>query len=252
MIEVKDLVKKYGSHLAVDHLSFTLESGKIYGFLGPNGAGKSTTMNIMTGYLGATNGSVLIDGHDILKEPEEAKKHIMPGCRLLDVCTGSGCILLSLLAECKDRIAMAMGVDISKDALQIAIANGNRMELPAEFRESDLFTHVTGTYDVIVSNPPYIATKELEGLMPEVREHEPILALDGMEDGLYFYRKIVAQAGEYLEQGGWLCFEIGYDQGEALKEMMTEAGYGQVKIIKDLAGLDRVAIGQKNNNWNAL
>ncbi len=76
MIEVKDLVKKYGSHLAVDHLSFTLESGKIYGFLGPNGAGKSTTMNIMTGYLGATNGSVLIDGHDILKEPEEAKKHI--------------------------------------------------------------------------------------------------------------------------------------------------------------------------------
>ena len=64
--------------------------------------------------------------------------------------------------------------------------------------------------------------------------------------------KIVAQAGEYLEQGGWLCFEIGYDQGEALKEMMTEAGYGQVKIIKDLAGLDRVAIGQKNNNWNAF
>lgn len=76
MIEVKDLVKKYGSHRAVDHLSFTLESGKIYGFLGPNGAGKSTTMNIMTGYLGATQGSVLIDGHDILKEPEEAKKHI--------------------------------------------------------------------------------------------------------------------------------------------------------------------------------
>ena len=76
MIEVKDLVKKYGSHLAVDHLRFTLESGKIYGFLGPNGAGKSTTMNIMTGYLGATQGSVLIDGHDILKEPEEAKKHI--------------------------------------------------------------------------------------------------------------------------------------------------------------------------------
>ena len=76
MIEVKDLVKKYGSHLAVDHLSFILESGKIYGFLGPNGAGKSTTMNIMTGYLGATQGSVLIDGHDILKEPEEAKKHI--------------------------------------------------------------------------------------------------------------------------------------------------------------------------------
>lgn len=140
---------------------------------------------------------------------------------------------------------MAMGVDISKDALQVAIANGNRMELPAQFRESDLFTHVTGTYDVIVSNPPYIATGELADLMPEVRDHEPVLALDGMEDGLYFYRKIVSQADGYLAQGGWLCFEIGYDQGAALKEMMTEAGYGQVQIIKDLAGLDRVAVGQK-------
>lgn len=76
MIEVKNLVKKYGTHLAVDHLDFQLEPGKIYGFLGPNGAGKSTTMNIMTGYLGATEGEVVIDGHDILKEPEEAKKHI--------------------------------------------------------------------------------------------------------------------------------------------------------------------------------
>ena len=76
MIEVRNLVKKYGNHLAVDHLDFTIEDGRIYGFLGPNGAGKSTTMNIMTGYLGATEGEVLINGHDILKEPEEAKKHI--------------------------------------------------------------------------------------------------------------------------------------------------------------------------------
>ena len=76
MIEVKNLVKKYGNHLAVDHLNFTIEEGHIYGFLGPNGAGKSTTMNIMTGYLGATEGEVLINGHDILKEPEEAKKQI--------------------------------------------------------------------------------------------------------------------------------------------------------------------------------
>ena len=183
------------------------------------------------GYEFLVNSSVLIPRFDTEVLVEEAKKHIMPGCRLL--------------AECKDRIAMAMGVDISKDALQVAIANGNRMKLPAEFRESDLFTHVTGTYDVIVSNPPYIATGELADLMPEVRDHEPVLALDGMEDGLYFYRKIVSQADGYLAQGGWLCFEIGYDQGAALKEMMTEAGYGQVQIIKDLAGLDRVAVGQK-------
>ena len=187
------------------------------------------------GYEFLVNSSVLIPRFDTEVLVEETIKHIMPGCRLLDVCTGSGCILLSLLEECKGRISAATGVDISKDALQVAIANRNRMGLTADFRESDLFSDVEGVYDVIVSNPPYIATKELEGLMPEVREHEPILALDGMEDGLYFYRKIVAQAGEYLEQGGWLCFEIGYDQGEALKEMITEAGYGQVKIIKDLA-----------------
>ena len=76
LIEVKNLVKKYGNHLAVYHLNFKIESGRIYGFLGPNGAGKSTTMNIMTGYLGATEGEVFINGHNILKEPEEAKKHI--------------------------------------------------------------------------------------------------------------------------------------------------------------------------------
>ena len=76
MIEVKNLVKKYGNHMAIDHLNFKIEKGQVYGFLGPNGAGKSTTMNIMTGYLGATEGEVLIDGHDILKEPNEAKKHI--------------------------------------------------------------------------------------------------------------------------------------------------------------------------------
>ena len=76
MIEVRNLVKKYGDHLAVDHLDFKIETGRIYGFLGPNGAGKSTTMNIMTGYLGATEGEVIINGHDILKEPEEAKRHI--------------------------------------------------------------------------------------------------------------------------------------------------------------------------------
>ena len=173
------------------------------------------------GYEFLVNSSVLIPRFDTEVLVEETIKHIMPGCRLLDVCTGSGCILLSLLEECKGRISAATGVDISKDALQVAIANRNRMGLTADFRESDLFSDVEGVYDVIVSNPPYIATKELEGLMPEVRDHEPILALDGMEDGLYFYRKIVAQAGEYLEQGGWLCFEIGYDQGEVCASLFV-------------------------------
>ena len=121
------------------------------------------------GYEFLVNSSVLIPRFDTEVLVEETIKHIMPGCRLLDVCTGSGCILLSLLEECKDRISAATGVDISKDALQVAIANRNRMGLTADFRESDLFSDVEGVYDVIVSNPPYIATKELEGLMPEVR-----------------------------------------------------------------------------------
>lgn len=197
------------------------------------------------GYEFLVSPSVLIPRFDTEVLVEETRKHIMTGCRLLDVCTGSGCILLSLLAECGDKIAVATGVDISTDALQIARENARRMHLQADFRESDLFAGVKESYDVIVSNPPYIATGELESLMPEVREHEPLLALDGMEDGLYFYRKIVAQAGAHLVPGGWLCFEIGYDQGAALKTIMTEAGYGQVQIIRDLAGLDRVAVGQK-------
>ena len=112
--------------------------------------------------------------------------------------------------------------------------------------ESDLFSSVEGKYHVITANPPYIASKEIGQLMPEVRDHEPHLALDGKEDGLYFYRKIVEQAPDYLEESGWLCLEIGYDQGESLKTMMEEQGYDQIRIVKDLAGLDRVVIGQKN------
>ena len=210
------------------------------------------------GFMGLTfsvNEHVLIPRQDTEILVEEVLKELHDGMRVLDMCTGSGCILLSLLHYSND--CEGLGVDLSAEALEVAGRNVLKVLTPekaehAHFLQSDLFEKVEGKFEIIVSNPPYIASAEVEKLMPEVREHEPILALDGMEDGLYFYRKIVAQAGEHLEQGGWLCFEIGYDQGEALKEMMTEAGYGQVKIIKDLAGLDRVAIGQKNNNWNAF
>ena len=210
------------------------------------------------GFMGLTfsvNEHVLIPRQDTEILVEEVLKQLHDGMRVLDMCTGSGCILLSLLHY--SNACEGLGVDLSADALEVAEQNAETLLDAANadrvhFLQSDLFDKVEGKFEIIVSNPPYIASAEVEKLMPEVREHEPILALDGMEDGLYFYRKIVAQAGEYLEQGGWLCFEIGYDQGEALKEMMTEAGYGQVKIIKDLAGLDRVAIGQKNNNWNAF
>ena len=195
------------------------------------------------GYEFLVNSSVLIPRFDTEVLVEETIKHIMPGCRLLDVCTGSGCILLSLLEECKGRISAATGVDISKDALQVAIANRNRMELTADFRESDLFSDVEGVYDVIVSNPPYIATKELEGLMPEVRDHEPRMALDGTEDGLHFYRRIIEEAGKHLVSSGMLFFEIGYDQGQAVSELMRTEGYREVQVVQDYAGLDRVVFG---------
>lgn len=197
------------------------------------------------GYEFYVNDQVLTPRFDTEILVEEAGKHLKPGMRVLDVCTGSGCILLSLLAEYRELNLTGTGVDISPQALQVAKENRKRLDVSADLLESDLFSAVEGEYDVIVSNPPYIATGELDGLMPEVRDHEPWLALDGKEDGLYFYRKIVEQAAGYLNPGGWLCFEIGYDQGNALETMLTEAGYDQVKIIKDLAGLDRVAVGQK-------
>lgn len=174
---------------------------------------------------------------------EEALKHIRPGDRILDLCTGSGCILLSLLHFVKD--CTGTGVDLSKKALAVAERNAKKLGIDCTLLYSDLFEQVDGTYDVIVSNPPYIATKEIETLEPEVRDWEPRMALDGMEDGLFFYRKIVSASDQYLKSGGWLIFEIGYDQGEAVSEMMKSAGYENVRVLKDLAGLDRVVVGNK-------
>ncbi len=197
------------------------------------------------GYEFYVNSNVLTPRFDTEILVEAVGKRLKPNMEILDVCTGSGCILLSLLAEYKSWNLKGVGVDISKEALQVAKKNNERLKVSAEFLESDLFSRVEGTYDIIVSNPPYIATKELEGLMPEVREHEPKIALDGKEDGLYFYREILKQAGPFLKVGGWICFEIGYDQGTALEEMLLSYGYKEVRIEKDLAGLDRVAIGKK-------
>ncbi len=173
---------------------------------------------------------------------EEALKYIRPGYHILDMCTGSGCIILSLLHFAKDCKGTA--ADLSEKALAVAKENAKRMSAECTWVHSDLFEHIEGRFDVIISNPPYIATKEIEALMPEVRDREPRMALDGMEDGLFFYRKIVAASKDFLNPGGWLMFEIGYDQGEAVSEMMRAAGYSQVKVIKDLAGLDRVVIGK--------
>ena len=116
----------------------------------------------------------------------------------------------------------------------------------AELLESDLFEQVDGTFGMIVSNPPYIKTSVISGLQEEVRLHDPFLALDGKEDGLFFYRKIIEESRAYLQKNGVLLFEIGYDQGEAVSELMTKEGYGQVVVKKDLAGLDRVVCGMYN------
>ena len=100
-------------------------------------------------------------------------------------------------------------------------------------------------YDMLISNPPYIRTEDIEGLMEEVRFHDPVLALDGKENGLYFYEKITEQAGTYLKPGGWLMYEIGCDQGMDVSEIMKKNGFEQIEIKKDLAGLDRVVTGRK-------
>lgn len=197
------------------------------------------------GYEFYVNDKVLIPRFDTEILVDEAGKLLKPGMRLLDLCTGSGCILLSLLAEHEELDLEGVGADISSEALQVARLNRERLGVRAELIESDLFSGIKGTFDLIVSNPPYIAEEELEGLMPEVRDHEPAIALDGKKDGLYFYRKIVEQAAQYLNPGGWLCFEIGYDQGEALEKLLEAAGYEEIRIGKDLAGLDRIAVGRR-------
>lgn len=160
---------------------------------------------------------------------------------VLDVCTGSGCILLSLVKECP--YIRGVGLDISAEALAVAEENKKRLAAEAEFVQSDLFARVSGRFSLIVSNPPYIASDVIEGLMPEVRDHEPRLALDGGGDGLSFYRRIVKDAGDYLEEKGCLMLEIGYDQGEAVQKLMEKAGFSDVRIVKDLAGMDRVVTG---------
>lgn len=186
------------------------------------------------------NEHVLIPRQDTEVLVEEVAK-IANGKQVLDVCTGSGCIILSLCKMC--QLTKAVGLDLSTEALQVARENGKRLECDVTFLESDLFDKVTGKYDIIVSNPPYIETKVIEGLMEEVREHEPYMALDGGVDGLDFYRSIVEKSVEYLNDGGYLCFEIGYNQGEAVVSLMEKKGFTNCRIVKDLAGLDRVVMG---------
>ena len=188
------------------------------------------------------NSNVLIPRQDTETLVEEALKVIGPQMDVLDLCTGSGCILLSILKNAPT--VRGTGSDVSKQALLVAKENAKLHNLEAEWVRSNLFDNVSGQFDVIVSNPPYIAQAEILTLMPEVGQFEPVQALDGGVDGLDFYRKIVGQAPQYLKENGYLFFEIGWDQGTQVQQLMQEAGFARVTVIKDLAGNDRVVKGQ--------
>ena len=187
------------------------------------------------------NENVLIPRQDTELLVEEAMLLLHDRMHILDMCTGSGCILLSLLRYSNE--CHGVGVDLSEAALEVAIENSNRLSINAEFIQSDLFEKIEGKFDLILSNPPYIKTGEIEFLMEEVKNHDPRLALDGKEDGLYFYHKIANEAKKYLHRGGVLLFEIGYDQKDEVVSIMEQAGYCHVAVKKDLSEMDRVVTG---------
>lgn len=187
---------------------------------------------------------VLVPRQDTETLVEEVMRYLRDGMEILDVCTGSGCILLSLLRYSNG--CRGVGCDISEKALAVAGQNAKELGISAQFIQSDLFESIEGRFEYIVSNPPYIRKDMIPTLMEEVRDHEPLIALDGGEDGLDFYRKITREATEHLYSGGMLFFEIGYDQGETVKLLMEEEGYEEVTVSQDLAGLDRVVYGTFN------
>lgn len=189
------------------------------------------------------NEHVLVPRQDTEVLVERVLEDLESDMQVLDMCTGSGCILLSLLKLCACPSVTGVGVDISEEALRVARRNAEKLDVNVQFLSSDLFEKVEGMYDIIVSNPPYIRTSVIEELKEEVKFHDPYLALDGKEDGLYFYRRIVDESLKYLKKGGKLYFEIGHDQGEDVSNLMKDAGFTDVTVKKDLAGLDRVVFG---------
>lgn len=199
------------------------------------------------GYPIKVNGGVLIPRQDteilveqcihLMKEKENPK--------ILDIGTGSGAISIALAKEIHG--SEVLGLDISDDALKVAVENRelNNVE-NLKFLKSDVFQHVKEkNYDLIVSNPPYIPMEEYEELMPEVKEYEPKMALTDGGDGYYFYRKISEESIDYLKNGGYLAFEVGYNQGENVAKLMEKNGFQIVGRVADYGGIERVIIGRK-------
>lgn len=240
MCRYQELLEKRGSHIPLQHITGVQE---------------------FMGFPFQVNQQVLVPRQETELLVETALKVLKPEMRVLDVCTGSGCILISLLKLCPGL--SGIGLDISEKALEVARKNGEALGVSAEFLESDLFgclrerteelqkkenrrwqIRTEPFYDLIISNPPYIPAAVIEGLEEEVRLHDPRQALDGGPDGLYFYRRIVAECLDYLKPSGWLMFEIGHDQGAAVAAIM-EKDFTEIKVLQDLAGLDRVVTGRR-------
>ena len=213
----QELISKRSSHIPLQHL---------------------TGIQYFMGLEFIVDRNVLIPRQDTEILVEEVMKDGAAGSSILDICTGSGCIILSLLKYVNE--SRGIGTDISEAALEIARKNAEKNDIEAHFIRSDLFDEIEGSFDVITSNPPYIRSSEISSLMPEVRDHDPELALDGGEDGLDFYRKITAGAAEHLNPGGKLYLEIGFDQGGQVKEMCLTQGFKDVEVIPDYSGLPRV------------
>lgn len=216
MIRYRDLVTKRGERIPLQHLTGEQE------FMGLDFH---------------VNEHVLIPRQDTECLVERVLPYV-DGKRVLDVCTGSGCIAIAIAKLGKPFIVH--GVDISEEALAVARQNATELNASVELFAGDLMTKMDGQYDVIVSNPPYIPPSVIEGLMPEVRLHEPMLALDGGQDGLEFYQRIARQAVTRLAPNGRLFLEIGCEQAAAVAEILQKQGYREVQVFQDLAGKDRI------------
>jgi len=200
-----------------------------------------------TGFMGLefkVSPDVLIPRPETELLVEEALKILTPDARVLELCTGSGCIALSIMKLFPGLTMVAS--DISRSAVELAMENAEALGVPMgdgpgriEFRIGDLFEHITGKFDLILVNPPYIRTEEIKNLQEEVRDHDPRIALDGGPDGLFFYRRLIHESGSFLNPGGRLLMEIGHDQADDIKAIASGI-FKNIRVIKDYGGNDRI------------
>ena len=200
-----------------------------------------------TEFMGLTfkvNENVLVPRFDTEILVDEVVKYVGDSfAKVLDMCTGSGCIAITISDMCDNTTVVAS--DISKEAIDIAKENNELNHTDVTFVQSDLFENVEGIFDVIVSNPPYIKTDEIENLQEEVKLHDPRLALDGGSGGLDFYQRIIEKSKDYLKTNGMIFFEIGFDQAEEVSNILEENDYKEIVVKKDLAMNDRVIYAKK-------